>query len=56
MSSPEDPQTINPPNNTTQDPSTQPSPDLSLTDEEENLSLTDPDPTPPPPINPPDNT
>ena len=55
MSSPEntlDPQPINPPDNTTQDPST----DTTVTDEEANLGFTDTDPTPPPPINPPDNT
>ena len=61
MSSPEneplDPQPINPPDNTSQDPTTQPNPDLVSIDEEAELGFTDPTPDPPPPaINPPDNT
>ena len=55
MSSPEnplDPQPINPPDNTSQDPSA----DVALPDEEANFGFTDPEATPPPPINPPDNT
>lgn len=54
MSSPENQlESINPPDNTSPEPNTQPSSDLDLTDEETNLGLTEP---PPPAINPPDNT